>query len=363
MDFHSSVETIGWFRNRYLEGSLKLKPSYQRNAVWMARQKSYLVESVLKDMPIPEVFVQLTTDEMGETTYAVVDGQQRVRAILQFIGAEGDPDQVEFDSFSLDKLETGSPWYGKQFSDLSTEQKIKFFGYKLSIRYLESDNEDQIKDMFRRLNKFTAPLKPAELRNATYGGPFAQLAVKMADEHSDILAENRIITADAIRRMTDVEFFAELIIATLNGPQGGSAGAIDSYYQTYEDYEGEFPRQARVRRDLTRALLTVEDLVPDLRHTRWSNKNDFYSLVVAVVDGIRKGALTDERLSSVRENLQSFAADVERRLEEDEATVPETAAAYARAVRGGANDKSRRVARHEALLKVFATSAPANIQS
>ncbi|HTL40769.1 MAG TPA: DUF262 domain-containing protein [Pseudolysinimonas sp.] len=353
MDFHESANTLSWFKDRYLEGSLAIKPSYQRNAVWMARQKCWLVESVLKGMPIPEVFIQTVTKENGDTEYAVVDGQQRIRALLQFVGAETDADQVEFDKFPLDKLDTNSPWYGKAFDELRPEERIAFFRYRLSIRYLESDDEEEIKEMFRRLNKFTAPLKPQELRNATYGGPFAQLALKLADDQGDFLAENRIISAEAIRRMSDVEFVAELMIGTMHGPQGGQASIIDSYYQEYEDFEDEFPKERTVRKYLLKAITMTTALVPDLRTTRWSNKSDFYSLVVAIADALQSGRFDETKVRAAKSRLTDFTADVNRRVEDDEAEVPPGPLDYARNVIRGANDKARRAARHAALLKVL----------
>lgn len=235
MDFHSSEQAIAWFRDRNLEGNLTLKPSYQRNAVWMLRQKCFLIESVLKGFPIPEVFINQTTSEDGTTEYAVVDGQQRIRTLLQFVGADSDEDQVIYDSFTLDKLDTSSDWYGMSFDDLSSDDKKAFYKYKLAIRYLDSELDVEMKEMFRRINTFTAPLKPQELRNATYGGPFARLAIKFADDYGDFFAENRIISAAAIRRMFDIEFVAELLIGTMHGPQGGRAAIVDEYYQQYED--------------------------------------------------------------------------------------------------------------------------------
>ncbi|WP_431785429.1 DUF262 domain-containing protein [Microbacterium maritypicum] len=357
MNFHSSVGTISWFRDRYLEGTLSLRPSYQRLAVWRGRQKAYLVESVLKGLPIPEVFVQSTVDEHGSSEYGVVDGQQRIRALMQFIGAEQDEDQADFDSFSLDTLETASPWFGKRFSDLDPTLKSKFFSYQISIRYLESDSEDEIKEMFRRLNKFTSPLRPAELRNATYGGPFARAAVRLADDYADFLAENRIITAEGIRRMGDVEFMAELLIAAMHGPQGGGASIIDEYYQTYEDFEDEFPKERPTRRLLKTAIDIVPRLVPELRRSRWSNKSDFYSLVAAVTHLMRVGAWSDRNLPDLASTLENFGLEVEEYLGDEESVVSDGAKSYARAVSRGPNDKSRRATRHEALVQVLIGSA------
>jgi hypothetical protein len=241
MTFDSSVQTIAWFRDRYREGNLKIKPPFQRKPVWVARQKCYLIESILRGLPVPEIYIQQTTTPEGQTTYAVVDGQQRVRTVLQFVGSEQDPEEADYNKFTLDKLDPSSDWANADFAGLTVDQKRTFYGYKFVVRYLNTDSDDEVRDMFRRLNKFLTPLKPQELRNATYSGPFVALVLQLAD--NEYWAENRIVTPAAIRRMNDVEYVSELMIGVLHGPQGGSAAIVDSYYQQYEDYEDLFPDQ------------------------------------------------------------------------------------------------------------------------
>jgi hypothetical protein len=353
MNFKSTEETIGWFRDRFVEGSLMIKPPYQRNPVWLLRQKCHLVESVLKGLPIPELFVQRSTDEEGNTTYSVVDGQQRIRALLQFVGADTTEDQLEFDKFVLDKLEVTSHWYGKAFEDLAAAEKRSFYGYALAVRYLDTDDEVELRDMFRRLNRYTVPLKPQELRNATYEGPFAHLATRLAEDHTDYLAENRIVTAAAIRRMGDVELIAELLIGLMHGPQGGSAASIDSYYQAYEDFDDEFPGQRRVSRLFGLTLESIERVLPDLREWRWSNKTDFYSLFLAYGSLLAAKTAVAANEQAVRSALLKLADEIDRRLADDEAKVSKAAAQYVRNVQRGANDKARRAERHAALLSVM----------
>ena len=59
---------------------------------------------------------------------------------------------------------------------MSDEQRKAFFSYEFTARYLYTESDEATKDVFRRLNKYLTPLKPQELRNATYSGPFARLA-------------------------------------------------------------------------------------------------------------------------------------------------------------------------------------------
>lgn len=351
MKFDSSVQTISWFRDRYREGTLTIKPPYQRKPVWATRQKCYLIESILMDLPVPEIYIQQVTSPEGDTTYAIVDGQQRTRTVLQFIGSETDPEEQEYNKFALDKLDPNSSWRNLTFNELSDEQKKKFYGYRFAVRYLNTDNEDEVRDMFRRLNKFLTPLKPQELRNATFTGPFVALTVKLAD--NEYWAENRIVTSVSIRRMGDIEFVSELLIGVLHGPQGGSAKVLDDYYTQYEDYEDEFPGQKQAKRIFDDTLELVKKIFPDIKTTnRWNNKTDFYSLFVALASLLKSKELLETGISDVRKALEGFAQEVDRRLAGEEAKVSKSTLEYVRAVEKGANDKKRRADRHLTLINV-----------
>lgn len=352
MQYDSSVQNVSWFRDRYREATLKIKPPYQRKPVWAARQKCYLIESILMGLPVPEIYIQQTAAPDGATTYAIVDGQQRIRTVLQFIGSETDPAEQEYNQFSLDRLELTSPWSSKTFSNLSEDDKKRFYGYRFAVRYLNTDSEDEVRDMFRRLNRFLTPLKPQELRNATYAGPFVQLALRLAD--NEYWVRNGIVTPAAIRRMGDIEHVSELLIGVLHGPQGGSASVIDLYYAQYEDYEDEFPNQKPAESLFSKTLKTIQTILPNIsKYRRWSNKTDFYTLFVALASLLKSSELPRSEVPKLRKTLAKFAADVDRRLADEEAQASRDTVKYVRAVEKGANDKPRRAARHEALIRVI----------
>jgi hypothetical protein len=351
MEFESTTQTISWFRDRYREGNLIIKPPYQRKPVWVARQKCYLIDSILSGLPVPEIYIQQIDTPDGDTTYAIVDGQQRIRTVLQFIGSETDPDEQEFNKFTLDKLDQGSPWKNKTFADLTNDIKSKFYGYRFTVRTLFTDRDADVRDMFQRLNRFLTPLKPQELRNSTYIGPFIELANKLADD--EYWAENRIFTPAAIRRMGDIEFISELLIGVLHGPQGGSAADIDGYYERYEDFEDEFPDQKRVKKLYDDTLNIIRLVLPDIKESRWSNKTDFYTLFVSIADQLRLGEFAESKTQAFRKDLLAFADEVDARLASDRARVKKDAIAYVRAVEKGANDKKRRGDRHSVMVPLI----------
>ena len=305
------------------------------------------------DIPIPEVYVQVTQAENGSEEFGVVDGQQRLRTILQFVGIERDEDREGEDNnrFALDVLQK-SPHKNKTFADVVGEDRKAFHRYEICVRSLYTDDIKEVEDVFKRLNKFTMPLKAQELRNATYHGPFAKLSEELANE--EYWAVNRIVTPAAIRRMADIEMISDLLIALLHGPQGGSAKIIDQYYEQYEQFEDEFPEQSRVKKDFDTTLDSVQRLFPDITNvTRWGNRADFYSLFVAIATLLRSHDLLRSSEKIVREALLQFAEDVNQRLQKPSAKTSSVARKYARAIEKGSNDKARRTDRHEALVKLI----------
>jgi hypothetical protein len=146
MNYNSSEQTIGWFKDRYLEGNLEIKPPYQRRPVWAPRQKSNLVESILLGLPVPEIYIHSTTSAEGATHYAVVDGQQRVRSVLQFVGIDKEEGEKEFNGFPLEGLQEDSAWRNTTFADLAPKKREKFFGYKLSVRFLTEATDEDVRE-------------------------------------------------------------------------------------------------------------------------------------------------------------------------------------------------------------------------
>jgi len=353
MNHKSSPRSIAWFQDHYKEGRLELRPPFQRKPVWLEKQRCTLIESVLMEIPIPEVYVQVTQSEDGAEHFGVVDGQQRLRTILQFIGLEQEDDRQlgeDNNNFKLDALHSSSPYRGKAFADVVGEPRKSFFRYEICVRFLYTENTKEIEDVFKRLNKFAMPLKAQELRNATYHGAFAKLSEQLADD--EYWAVNRIVRPAAIRRMADIEMMSDLLIGLLHGPQGGSARIIDQYYEQYEQFDEEFPDQNRIVRKFAKARNAIERLFPEISETRWGNRADFYSLFVTLGNSLEKRELLKAKEKDLRNTLITFATEVDRRLENPTARTSAAAKLYARAIEKGSNDRARRMERGEALTEI-----------
>src|SRR5690349_12146313 len=81
-----TVYSINQFLDWQRSGTLRLRPPFQRREVWNPKAKSYLIDTIIRGLPIPIIFLRVIQDlKTLKQTLEVVDGQQRLRTFLSFI--------------------------------------------------------------------------------------------------------------------------------------------------------------------------------------------------------------------------------------------------------------------------------------
>lgn len=142
-----------------LSGKLTIQPEYQRNYIYASdggKREVAVIESILKGYPIGLIYF----NRVSENNLEVLDGQQRITSVGRFVT----------DKFAI-KDENGMQYFGSMAKD----KKDKILETKLLIYECEG-TESQIKEWFKTINIAGVPLKPQELLNAIYSGPFVTLA-------------------------------------------------------------------------------------------------------------------------------------------------------------------------------------------
>jgi hypothetical protein len=276
--------------------ALNLAPEFQRNSVWPRRAKAYLIDSLLADQPIPIFFLEEhASSQTGRTAFSVIDGQQRFRAILEFLD----------DGFRLTES-AGRPYEGLLFSELDPDTQQALLNYDLLVERLVGYTDREVRDVFIRLNKFVARLAPQELRHAATRGAFHDFV-----EHVGAWSywkDQRIFSDTAIARMRPVEFGAELVILLMEGAQDKKQ-TIDLYYGYFErDFPDASAIEPRLRGFCDWAATALE-----LPRSRFRRAAEFYSLIGAL-DNIHETptALPDARAAG------AILEEFERLLNEDE---------------------------------------------
>ncbi|MFL6137482.1 MAG: DUF262 domain-containing protein [Frankiaceae bacterium] len=337
---NTSHQTIGWFADQSHLEKLELRPPFQRRPVWTDEEKSFLVDSILRSYPVPEVYVQTST-ALGDAV-AVVDGQQRLRACLEFLA---DGFAVSFDLNKLQPLYTlaDTPWYGKRYSQLSSTERDRFRRYKLIVRDLEGLDEQQVRHIFHRLNQSNVSLNAQELRYSIYANGMLAIAEKLVEREE--WEQFRIFTKMQRRRMLDTEYVSELIIGSLHWPQNKKE-SLDAYYRQYAD-NFPFADEVLSRFEVVLGFLVELFPKPKMGGTRWYRKSDFYTLFLAIARGKILLPRTLGEFDALRDKLTEFSIRVGAAQTSNE---PGSVTAYRDAVGRAATDRSRRVRREEALV-------------
>lgn len=353
---NTSHQTIAWIAKMHKDKLLEISPPFQRRPVWNDEAKAYFVDTILRGMPVPEIYVQsldLEGDDGELQKVQIVDGQQRIRAILEFLD---DGFDVSFDPSKMAPVLTlaETPWYGKTFSELSPEERKTFRRYKLIVRDLEEVDEDHIRHMFSRLNQSNVSLNAQELRYSMYPGG-------LLDTVEDLVKRGewqhfRIFTTNQRRRMLDSEFVSELVIGYLHGLQNKKQ-ELDKYYIQYST---SFPFEDEVSKSFGDVLEYLIDVfpMPKMAPSRWYRKSDFYTLFLALVREKIPFTPPNEVKPRGRANYEAEVEALRQRLIEfsslvgDDEPHPENSPVevYRHAVERAATDRSRRVHRERALL-------------
>lgn len=239
----SNSVTIANFWENHLLGKYNYSPAYQRNSIWTPEKQSFFIDSLMRNFPIPPIFLHQKIDvETGKTKYDVIDGKQRLNAIISFLNNEI-PVSTETDS---DEAEP-SPLAGAYFSAFEQpelrELKMRFWRYSLPIEYIDTQEQNVINKIFDRLNRNGERLEGQELRHAKYYERPLMLTVKRLSDHQFWRPK---LNALEVSRMEDHEFVSELLFVLLeNGPQEADQGLIDEMYEKYGNPGTDFTETVR----------------------------------------------------------------------------------------------------------------------
>lgn len=292
---NTTLRNIAWFKNAYERKELEMKPPFQRNPVWVTRQKSFLIDTILNRYPIPEIYMQETTDSQGNAKYIIVDGQQRIRSVIDFISGK----------FAIDEKESPS-FNGAYFEELSDKHKKLFFQYNFVVRILPDIADAELREIFQRLNRNVVALNKQELRQATYSGNFIKLMNQLSDK--EIFSKIGLFTPNDVRRMLDVEYISELAIAALNGLQN-KKDKLETYYQIYEE---TFDEEEQLKESFDSILGEIYKILPEIGQTRWSKKTDFYSLFLVFYNHLDSFPLTKDCRNKANSKLIAFGNELKR---------------------------------------------------
>lgn len=255
----------------YEKKTLILQPKFQRRAVWTEKARSFLIDTILRGLPVPKLFIRQKIDlDRSLTIREVVDGQQRLRAVFDFL--EG----------NLKVLAMHNQNYcNKTFQELPEDVRKDFLAYQFSVDVLMGASDREVLDVFTRINSYTLTLKTQEKLNAAFTGAFKQTVYNLGWDHLEFWRKNEILSDQKIARMGEAELASELIVAMIDGLQQGKKSLI-LYYKEFDDC-------FLPAKDLTNRFHDLIDLIAyifgdKLSKTPYHRVPLFYSLFCVLYD-------------------------------------------------------------------------------
>lgn len=236
------IASINMMRDR-----IDTNPDYQRPYVWGLSQKQLLIDTILREYDIPKLYL----NKKSEKHYDVIDGQQRIRTIWDFYD----------DKFAISK--NAEPLNGKRiaglkFSELDTDTQQIINMYALDFVIVSDSTEDEIKEMFLRLQNGTS-LKSQEIRNAMPG--------KMRDFVKEISGHQFFNKVDfENKRFVYDHIAAQFCLLTINGGICNiKERDLNKMYQDYKDFSNTSDVAKKIKSTLNYLDKIFENKSPELK--------------------------------------------------------------------------------------------------
>ncbi len=249
---------------QYLANRFVVNRRYQRKLVWTSDEKSELIDSIARRMPIPLLLLAEPPEAGG---VEIIDGLQRLNAIFSFIenafpiSFEGEAGYFDLATLADTKALSDQGVLVQGTPILSRDVCRGIVNYQLPISTFKDADERQIDEIFRRINSAGRQLGVQEIRQAgstsslagavrelssTVRGdvsmgsliPLAKMAVlAISDEGGTsgidldelFWTKNSILEREGIRESVDEELVLDLVLDVAYMPQLKSSG------QSYRD--------------------------------------------------------------------------------------------------------------------------------
>ncbi len=282
-------------------GLLDLSPMYQRRSVWTEKAKSYLIDTIIRGKPIPKILITQNL-EGGRNIRVVVDGQQRVRTILDFING----------NFKISRAHNRE-LAGRTYDELSSDLKNEFLKYEVGVDILFDQSLEDILDIFARLNTYSVKLNPQELLNATYLGYFKQTAYNLGYKYVRYFMSGGVLSEKEITRMGEAELASDLLGIFLDGIQ--SKKNISNLYKKYDDDESLVLSEEKFDKVMS---VIGEIYSPErLKETNFKRIHLFHSLFCSIshgiygvkgLDDVLRPTISDNSIGKIRVRLDEISA-------------------------------------------------------
>ena len=269
----SQFSTIDGLSKEYRRREINLRPPYQRphEGVWNLKKKQLLVDTVLRTYDMPKIYLR-EIDSDPEFKYEVVDGQQRIRAIWDYIDGK-----FELGEESANLPPPLGDLSGKSYGSLDSETKDRFGVFPLSVFEVQQADEEEIRELFQRLQEGTS-LNSAERRNAMMGG-MRDFVASVAGTDDDTEPHSVLPLTRLLSRRCQWDDLIALVtcIELAGGPTDIKAVDLRRMYRDSPDFDSESTMASVIRGNLNYMTRVLKDQPPEM-DIKWGFV-DLYMLV------------------------------------------------------------------------------------
>lgn len=257
-------ESIQSLYGSYLKELFLVNRRYQRKLVWTIEEKRSFINSIVNGYPVPLVLLA-EVSKNNERKLEIIDGMQRMNAIMSFVDQEFDLDGKYFDLDTMadTKILKDSGAIKQRQGVIDRKVCAEIVRYQIPLSVFQESGDSHIDEVFRRLNSGGRHLSKQELRQAGAVSKFASIVRKLSSNirgdssASDILdlnsmknisitnrnlnygiavddifwVRNNIITKEDLRQSKDEEVIAD-IVAWISSEKGvrSSSDILDQLY-------------------------------------------------------------------------------------------------------------------------------------
>jgi uncharacterized protein with ParB-like and HNH nuclease domain len=333
---------------------LIMSPYFQRNLVWRQIHKIDFIKTILLGYPFPQIFIAKGNIDLATmtTTSCIVDGQQRMNTIFEYV--KGD--------FKVDN---------RFFEDLDIPEKETFLKYQIPIIDLDINSDaPEIIDIFQRLNRTFYSLSSIEQLSTQYAPSEFMLLAKLLtneiklfstdEDEEDMLPLqlNPNIPANFIdwSKTKTIKYYNKLILEegifslyeltrqvhlmfTLNllATYTSDFYNRNEFVITYlEEYKETFPLKDEALDALERAANKVLKLKLK-KKSYWLNKANIFSILILFAKNLDLVEKLDDK--SLKDKLELFEQDLPQE--------------YSLSAKEAVNNKRERLIRNQFLTQIL----------
>lgn len=293
-------ESIQSLYGYYLADTFLVNRRYQRKLVWTIDEKRSFIDSIIKGYPVPLVLLaEISTGQ--RRLFEIIDGMQRLNAIVSFIEQEFEVngEYFDLDTMADTKLHKDSGKLVQKESLMDRTLCANLVRYPVPLSVYQETGNNHVDEVFRRLNSNGRHLSKQELRQAGATKKFASIVRKLSSNirgdssASDVLnlsamknisitnrnldyginvsdifwVKNNIITKENLRASKDEEIVADIVAWTaLEKSTRSSSDVLDQLYGLAQQEDSNPDLSLASRIELQIQKINEEQLIDNIQY-------------------------------------------------------------------------------------------------